>query len=732
MASSDKNSIQRVSGSSDRPASQPNAFTGTVTAVKNVEGKQTLDVQYTQGRIRLQADGDFQLGEKIRMLFSGNGNVQVERNQSHDTPDPTGSAPAGSNQSGSYTLPQNLASLRDFEEGVVKWMAEKGLDVGAGGADATGAGGAPGAGGSAAQKAGAGAGGPPLAQLTLPQLLVQVMSQAGGEEFLSQAAQGLDRNLLGELMDALDKTSGDPSVKAALQDLLKAAANSGSSGISGGPAADAGPKNLDGRWSAEAGSGASPWFGRILEKDSADAYLSPMNRLQFGAAKSPSPADPMYRYLLDVGDGRTMDAYSTSSRQPGEFAGFQLEKHGDRMQANFSDAAASLPAQLRGIFNASGADMRQALSLSAHYLAEFQGESYFPKLVQDFADVLAQSGRLGNPNVTSAAGKSGTLANAAELASTQGPAATANSAGTAASAETAGSAAMGQTRPSGAATGAGLPDQKELDGLLKLFVAFPRDARQPEKQARAWVDAARNPQAMLDLLKNLRPEKDGTLLRAGTPLRVADAATLAAPNGESIGGGADALASLLKKILPTSFQSNDLLNLVDNAKALLSAAAKDADPAKFLLQSLATALPKEDIPPGQPSQFYYYQGQEWRGLQVTWEKGGGENGRGKNGPKAPLQVRVETQAKHMGQVKVGFSWEPTGKGAKLDFKNQFHNVRELLSQSLPELEKSLSHMDFRVASWTYETLPDDVPAHPVPGWTRPTALSDGSNLDLFG
>ena len=95
------------------------------------------------------------------------------------------------------------------------------------------------------------------------------------------------------------------------------------------------------------------------------------------------------------------------------------------------------------------------------------------------------------------------------------------------------------------------------------------------------------------------------------------------------------------------------------------------------------------------------------------EAGGGGQGKGKAGPKAPLQVRVETTAKHMGQVNVAVSWEP--KGAKLDFRNQFHDVRDLLRKFLPELEKSLALLDFKVTSWNYEMLPPDESAAPLPG-----------------
>ena len=74
------------------------------------------------------------------------------------------------------------------------------------------------------------------------------------------------------------------------------------------------------------------------------------------------------------------------------------------------------------------------------------------------------------------------------------------------------------------------------------------------------------------------------------------------------------------------------------------------------------------------------------------------------------------------------------KGARLDFKNQFHDVRDLFTQSLPELEKSLAYLDFKVASWTYDllpVLPEDGLAGSQGGWMRPAGL-DRANLDLFG
>ena len=179
------------------------------------------------------------------------------------------------------------------------------------------------------------------------------------------------------------------------------------------------------------------------------------------------------------------------------------------------------------------------------------------------------------------------------------------------------------------------------------------------------------------------------------------------------GSGPEAVAAMLRKLLPDSFDPAELLKLAKDAAPL---AGKEHEALKFLLQSVASSLPQDaGVPEGTPTQFFYYQGQEWRNLQVTWRReGGGQEGRGRQRKQAPLQVNVATQSKHMGQVSVDVSWEP--KGAQLRFRNQRVDVRDLLTRSLPELEKALSLLDFKVTAWTYELLPDaQAPASPGGG-----------------
>ena len=254
MESSEANTVQPSRSGSDRPAAAPSVFAGTVTGVKKENGVQTLEVQYSQGKVRFEAEGDFQAGEKVRLAFPGGNAVQVAKG---------GASPAQTDglagQGPGYTLPQNLASMRAFEASVGQWMA----NVGTGTPGKSGTGVAP-------QLSEA------LAKLSLPELLIKVMGTSGGKDFLSQSYSSLDRNLLGSLMEAIEATKGDAGAKASLLDILKASGR-------GPDLAGAGPKNLDGFWPAEAGAGASPWFGRVLEKGDGQPFMSPMNRLQFGS-----------------------------------------------------------------------------------------------------------------------------------------------------------------------------------------------------------------------------------------------------------------------------------------------------------------------------------------------------------------------------------------------------------------------------------------------------------------
>lgn len=695
--------IAPVNRSAPDRSGSASVFSGTVTEVKSENGSQTLEVRFSHGRIRMQAEGDFQAGEKVRITFPGNGSVQVDKGAAPVTP----AALAAPGDPGvSYTLPQNMAALRgirDVEERIAKWMS----GLRSGGASA----------GASDQGA--------LLRLALPQLLMKVMDEPGGREILRQSLLGLGGGVIPALLEALEESKGEGGLKAQMVEFVKTAMRGPGDG-SGLPAKiGVGARGAEPSAGAPPETEAPPWFGRILDKRPAEGLLAPLQRLRFAGAAVPGGAapgasssaipmgTPLFRYVLDLG-GRTVEVLSAQSREPGELADFELEPQGGRMLARFTDPAAALPAATRSRLESESATLRQGILVAAHHLREFQGEPYFGKLVEEFGQVLAQSGRLdpatgGRTKAAPGGGPDGSP----------------------------------PFRPEGMASGRGearLPDREDVDGLLRLFVAFPRDTEYPARQARAWSDALRDPKAMMALLQGLRPDKDASLLLPGTPLHLAAgsrgrpedeaAATALAAATVKTGDSPEATTAWLKKLLPETFRSEDLFRL---AKEAAAPAGKEAEAAaKFMLQAVAGALPREDqMVEGRAAQFFFYQGQEWRNLQVTWEKGGDADRRGKGGRKAPMQVRVETRARNMGQVNVGVSWEP--KGARLEFRNQFHDVRGLLEENLPELEKSLALLDFRVTSWTYDLLPETGASHsPDPGWTRPASLSDGSNLDLFG
>jgi hypothetical protein len=653
-----------------------------VVGVKREEGAQTVEIQYPQGRMRLKADGDFQVGDKVRLSFPGNGEVLIAKGQA-------AAAGQGDWDGVSYTLPRNLDALKDlraFEAQLVSWMSGRNRPTAPAGSPAAPA---PGA----------------NASLTLPQLMLQAMEQEGGKEFLAQSLAGIDPEMASALLDSLEASQGDPASKPALSDLLRTLIRpSGDEPAPQAPAA----RRPDTFLPAEAGDGHAPWFGRIADRRPADGILLAADRGSYaspgssgssraagtsgpgassppGAGTSSPPGapgvrQPMFRYALDMG-GNTLEAFSPQALEPGEFSDFTLERQAGRMQVRFTDPAQALPAGLRETLKAADPGSRQGMLLASRYLQEFKQEPYYGKLVQDFGAVLSQSGLLASP-------------------------------------------APGQS--------AAIPKQEQMDDLLKLFVSFPRDKQDPVGQSKAWGEAVRDPRAFLKLMKDVKPDEASALLRPETLLRLRGESDPAASGAaetlgnllaaaKETGESPEASVAWLRKLLPEAFRSGDLLSL---AKDPAPVSGKEHEAAKFLLQAVASSLPQEaPIPEGQPTQFFYYQGQEWRNLQVTWRReDGGKDGRGRKGPQGPLQVKVETQAKHMGRVNVGVSWEP--QGARLDFKNQFTDVRDLLSRSLPELEKSLALLDFKVSSWTYEMLPADAPALPSPGAARPAGLLD--------
>lgn len=638
MAASEANTVQASKGTQSG-ATIPTIFTGVVTNIKNENNQQTLEVQYSQGKVKFQADGNFKEGEKVRLSFPGGNAVEVAKSE----------MPQPDKSNSGFTLPEALNSL--------------------------------------------------------------------------------DRNLLMQLTEALDQSPDNLGLKTQLQDLLHAQTSNNSSGSSVNAQSQLNNNsqsikpNIDSFWSAEAGEGAAPWFGMIVDKNKVNSTIN-------SGVENNSVKDSLFKYLVDTGASQ-IEVFSPQEKKPGDLAEFTATARPGKMggmQAQFMSPMDSLTPELAATFEKAEPVMQKSLQLSARYLQDFKSESYFGKLVKDFSEVLAQSGRVPmEKESTTINGVGENLSN------------------------------LNQSKP------LSLPSQKELDGMLKLFLTFPRDSVQPEKQAKIWGDAVQNPKAMMDFLKSVKLSQDGSLLREQSAIqsaiqspknlppsgvfttlahvvenRTAEglANSISMPaiieNGEE--ASPEAIAKWLKKLLPDSFKAADLLKLAQDPNSAASAIQKDHDPAKFLLQAVANAFPKEDqMQQGSPSQFYFYQNQDWRGLQVSWKREKAESGNGRKKPTEPLKISVNTQAKLMGKVNVDVTLDP--KGATINFKNQFHNVRDLLSQYLPELEKGLEYIDFKVKAWTYDMLPvtpEDLHSTSPGAWTRLALPSDRSKLDLLG
>lgn len=655
------------------------AFQGTVTAVKQENGSQTVEIASSQGRIKLQAEGEFHVGEKLRVFMPQGGAVRLEKMAQ--------AAGKGDWQAVGYQLPGNLDTLkgvRIFEEQLANWVGSRQLGGGAGK-------------GGLAQALG-GSDQASLLRLPLPELLKRVLAREGGREMLMQALSTLGKDAFASLLESLEEGSGD-SAKSSLAAMLRnmrrdfengatlpGAPGKGTEGAGQrGQSPDLGAfwPGGQGRPGAGAGGEAAPWMGRVLERNDPGASLA-------FAGGRPLPqrgagGDPMSRYLLDLG-GRTLEVHSAQSRQVGEFVDFEMESGGARLQARFLDPAAALPASLKEAHAAGSPEQKAALQVAARFLSEFKGEPYFDRLVKDFGEVLAQGGRLALPD---------------------------------------------GSRPAAGQ----MPTQKELDGLLRLFVAFPRDTEKPEQQSKTWSQALKDPKAMADLLRSMQPDKETSLLRSGTPMRAAGLPGAPGPDlagfptgTAGAGSKEDALVALLRRLLPEGFKPAELAELAKQAAP--GGDPKDAKQAQFLMQAFAGLVPREEeLREGRPNQFFFYHNQDWKGLQVTWERDRGPEGRAKRDPDAPVKVRVETESQHMGKVDVGVVVRKDQ--ATLDFRNQFHDVRELLAEHMPELEKAVAALGVRIEGWTYQQMQDTPHVLPTAGWVRPASL-DGGNLDLMG
>ena len=232
-----------------------------MTNIKKENNQQTLEVQYSQGKVKFQADGDFKEGEKVRLSFPGGNAVEVAKSE----------MPVADKSSGVFTLPEALNSL--------------------------------------------------------------------------------DRNLLMQLTEALDHSPDNLELKTQLQDLLHSqtansqTGNSASTKTLQGNAPQSIQPNLDTFWSAEAGEGAAPWFGMIVDKNDANSTI--INGVQNSSVK-----DSLFKYMVDMG-GSQLEVFSPQEKKPGDLAEFTVSaRPGNRggMQAQFMTPTDSLTPELAATF----------------------------------------------------------------------------------------------------------------------------------------------------------------------------------------------------------------------------------------------------------------------------------------------------------------------------------------------------------------------------------------------
>jgi hypothetical protein len=167
-------------------------------------------------------------------------------------------------------------------------------------------------------------------------------------------------------------------------------------------------------------------------------------------------------------------------------------------------------------------------------------------------------------------------------------------------------------------------------------------------------------------------------------------------------------------------------SLLDTAKGHAVSA-----PEKFLMQALVGSKPDEKSwNEGNSKTFYFYHHDAWQPADARWSRLPERKGKPAQGAdRPPVQMLIATQTPNLGTVKVDLTLDR--RGSRLDFRNERHDARALLANSLPPLERLLSDLDLRLASWTYAPLP---PSQAPENLTTPPLMGSGptSQLDLFG
>ncbi len=391
-----------------------------------------------------------------------------------------------------------------------------------------------------------------------------------------------------------------------------------------------------------------------------------------------------FRYRIDMG-GAKVEAVSRDDRQVGDFVSFGLEKEQGKLRIRFQNPESVLPSELRSSYASANAGTKASLLLASDFL---KGEISGPALIQatkEFAQLLVDTQSL------------------------QG------------------------LKPS-------MPTPDELDKLFRMLLAFPRDPVAPELQARVWDQAGRDISGMASLLRLLRPEgnvqgKDAFLSPESKLIPI-----LQIKGEEPSSEAAQPLEALRLILAKRDIHEKENALTFDNLLKIATEMGKKLDGGrdpgaqgteKFWAQALVSMLPKEeDGQKNQPGQLHFYHQNEWHMAYAGWQENTDPKARTPGSPEQrPVQVDITTQGKNLGAVEVKMLLH--SKGSQLEFRNEYQDVRTLLSQSLGPLEKLLLDWELPLAGWTYAQLEkkatplSDFPLLPMGNGPKPT-------LDLLG
>jgi hypothetical protein len=90
---------------------------------------------------------------------------------------------------------------------------------------------------------------------------------------------------------------------------------------------------------------------------------------------------------------------------------------------------------------------------------------------------------------------------------------------------------------------------------------------------------------------------------------------------------------------------------------------------------------------------------------------------------------ITVRGQNLGQVEVNLVLD--AQGSRLQFRNEFHDARNLLARYLPPLERLLEDLDLRLLDWSYARLPTASSGPSGPEFPT-VAPGPRPNLDLFG